>query len=312
MDSFIGWAFKTAREKKKMPENRLLQISYLIDWLPIRKRLDEMYKNKTEKGGRPNCDVIVMFKILVLQQWYGLSDLEVERQIADRLSFMEFLGYPDPFPDSRTIWLFRERMAKTETDKFVWEELQGQLDAKGLKVKRGTIQDATFIEADPGSSKKPRGDEARTRRSKDGTWAKKGNETHFGYKLHQKTDIDYGLMREIETTTASLHDSQVDLSVENEVVLRDRGYFGVEAKGLDFTMKRRTTDKPLGDLDTERNRLISKLRAPGERPHAVLKRVFDSGRVFVTTVKRVGVKMMVAAFTFNLYQLCTLKKANII
>jgi len=154
MDSFVGWAFKTVREKKKMPENRLLQISDLIDWAPIRKRLDEMFKNKTEKCGRPNCDVIVMFKILILQQWYGLSDLEVERQIADRLSFMEFLGYPDPFPDSRTIWLFRERMAKTGTDKIVWEELQKQLDAKGLKVKRGTIQDATFIEADPGSSKK--------------------------------------------------------------------------------------------------------------------------------------------------------------
>ena len=253
-----------------------------------------------------------MFKILILQQWYGLSDLEVERQIADRLSFMEFLGYPDTFPDSRTIWLFRERMTKNDMDKTIWSELQRQLDAKGLKVKRGTIQDATFIEADSGSSKKPRGDEAKTRRSRDGTWAKKGNETHFGYKLHQKTDIDYGLMREIVTTTASLHDSQIDLSIENEVVLRDRGYFGVEAKGVDFTMKRRTTDKPLGELDLERNRLISKLRAPGERPHAVLKRIFDSGRVFVTTVKRVGVKTMVAAFTFNLYQLCTLKKANVI
>lgn len=86
----------------------------------------------------------------------------------------------------------------------------------------------------------------------------------------------------------------------------------MEAKGVDFTMKRRTTDKPLDELNKERNRLISKLRAPGERPHAVLKRIFDSGRVFVTTVKRVGVKMMVAAFTFNLYQLCTLNKANII
>jgi len=108
MNSLVGWAFKTTREKKKMPENRLLQISDLIDWAPIRNILDGMYKNKTEKGGRPNCDVIVMFKILILQQWYGLSDLEVERQIADRLSFMEFLGYPDPFPDFRTIWLFRE------------------------------------------------------------------------------------------------------------------------------------------------------------------------------------------------------------
>ncbi len=71
----------------------------------------------------PNCDVILMFKILILQQWYGLSDLEVERQ----------------------------------------------MDAMGLQVKRGTVQDATFIEADPGSSKKLRGENAKTRRSRDGT-----------------------------------------------------------------------------------------------------------------------------------------------
>jgi IS5 family transposase len=75
----------------------------MIDWLPIRQILDEMYDNKSEKGGRPNCDVILMFKILILQQWYGLSDLEVERQMADRISFMSFLGFPDHFPDSRTI-----------------------------------------------------------------------------------------------------------------------------------------------------------------------------------------------------------------
>jgi IS5 family transposase len=271
-----------------------------------------MYDNKSEKGGRPNCDVILMFKILILQQWYGLSDLEVERQMADRISFMAFLGFPDPFPDSRTIWLFRERMAKTDKDRLVWAELQRQLDAMGLQVKRGTIQDATFIEADPGSSKKPRGDEAKTCRSRDGTWTKKGKESYFGFKLHQKTDIDYCLIREIETTTAKLHDSQVDLSVEGEIVLRDRGYFGVEAKGDDFTMKRRTTEKPLDAIDKERNRLISVLRSPGERPHAVIKRVFGAGRVLVTTVKRVGVKMMVTAFAFNLYQLCTLKNARII
>jgi IS5 family transposase len=253
-----------------------------------------------------------MFKILILQQWYGLSDLEVERQMADRISFMAFLGFPDPFPDSRTIWLFKERMAKTQKDVAVWAELQRQLDSMGLQVKRGTIQDATFIEADPGKFKKPRGKDAKTRRSRDGTIAKKGNEFHFGYKLHQKTDIDYSLIREIETTTASLHDSQVDLSEAGEVVLRDRGYFGAQAKGIDYTMKRRTTEKPLGDLDKERNRLISILRSPGERPHAVIKRVFGAGRVLATTVQRVGVIMMVTAFAFNLYQLCTLKNAKII
>ncbi len=271
-----------------------------------------MYDNTSEKGGKPNRDVILMFKILILQQWYGLSDLAVERQMADRISFMAFLGFPSPFPDSRTIWLFKERMAKTGKDKVVWVALQRQLDARGSQVKHGTIQDATFIEADPGSPKKPRGKEAKTRRSRDGTWAKKGNETRFGYKLHQRTDIDYCLIREIETSTASLHDSQVDLSTEGEVVLRDRGYFGVQANGIDFTMKRRTSEKPLDELDKERNRLISILRSPGERPHAVIKRVFGAGRVLVTTVQRVSVKMMVTAFAFNLYQLCTLKKAKVI
>jgi len=280
--------------------------------MPIRQRLDEMYHNKSEKGGRLNCDVILMFKILILQQWFGLNDLEVERQMADRISFMSFLGFPNPPPDSRTIWLFKERMAETGMDNVVWAELQRQLDAMGLRVKRGTMQDATFIEADHGSSNKPRGDEAKTRRSKDGTWAKKGDETHFGYKFHQKTDIDYCLIREIATTTASLHDSQIDLSVEGEPVFRDRGYFGAKAKGIDFTMKRRTTEKPLEELDKERNRLINKVRSPGERPHAVIKRIFNSGRVLVTTVRRVSVKMMVTAFAFNLYQLCTLKKWNVI
>ncbi len=310
MDSFTTWVLRGLNSNQE--KSRLSQVSGLIDWEPLRLIMEKMYSNKTEKGGRPNCDVILMFRILILQQWYGLSDLAIEREMADRISFMAFLGYPNPFPDSRTIWLFKERMAETGTDKLVWAELQRQLDALGLKVKRGIIQDATFIEADPGSSKKPRGDEAQTRRSKDGTWAKKGKETHFGYKLHQITDSDYGLIRDIETSTASLHDSQIDLSITGVPVFRDRGYFGAKAKGIDYTMKRRTSDLPLSELDKERNRLISILRSPGERPHAVIKRVFNAGRVLVTTVRRVHVKMVVTAFTFNLYQLCTLKNARVI
>ena len=184
MDSFTTWMLKGLLAKQE--KSRLSEISNIIDWNLICQILEEMYDNKSEKGGRPNYDVVMMFKILILQKWYGLSDLEVEKQMTDRISFMAFLGFPDPFPDSRTIWLFKQRIADTEKDKMVWAELQRQLDAMGLHVKRGTIQDATFIEADPGSSKKPRGNEAKTRRSPDGTWAKKGNETHFGYKLHQK------------------------------------------------------------------------------------------------------------------------------
>ena len=117
MNSFATWMLR--RLYAKQEKSRLSQISDRIDWSPIPFTLAEMYDNKNERGGRPNCDVIPIFKILILQQWYGLSDLEVERQMADRISFMSFLGFPDPFPDSRTIWLLRERMAITEKDTIV-------------------------------------------------------------------------------------------------------------------------------------------------------------------------------------------------
>lgn len=72
MDSFTTWTLRGIYAKQNA--SRLSKISNLIDGSPIRKTLDEMYDNKSEKGGRPNCDVILMFKILILQQWYGLSD----------------------------------------------------------------------------------------------------------------------------------------------------------------------------------------------------------------------------------------------
>jgi transposase, IS5 family len=209
---------------------------------------------------------------------------------------------------------FKERMAETGKDKVVWAELQRQLDALGLQVKRGTIQDATFIEADHRSSNQ-RNRVARKLRLAAAEMVpgrKREPRLISAISCIKKTDIDYCLIREIETATAKLHDIQVDLSVNGEVVLRDRGYFGVPAKGYDFTTKRRTTEYPLGELDKKRNRLISKLRSPGERPHAVIKRVFGAGRVLVTTVRRVYVKMTITAFAFNLYQLCTLKNAGII
>ncbi len=187
------------------------------------------------------------------------------------------------------------------------------MDEKGLVVREGTIQDATFITSDPGrSGNKPRGNEAKTRRSKDGTWAKKGEEIHFGYKLHSDVDVEFGLIRAIETTTASLHDSQVDLSSENERVYRDKGYFGAPARGRSVTMSRATRGHPLSRWDRLRNLQISRIRAPGERPFAVIKTVFKAAHVLVTTVQRVSVKMVFTAIAYNLYQLRTLRKAGIL
>jgi len=126
-----------------------------------------MYENRSERGGRPNIDEVVMVQLLVLQQWHGLSDPELEKPVKDRISFRKFLVFSAVIPDFTTVWHFRERLAKTGKDKAIWEELQRQLDSMGLKVTCGVVQDATFITFDPGHAKAdtPRGDEAKTRRS---------------------------------------------------------------------------------------------------------------------------------------------------
>jgi len=308
MDSFNSYLFRKAYKAVEKLGDKLAQIEPLIDWKAFTPIIQPLYDNKTPKGGRPNVDPVVMVKLLVLQQWYGLSDPELERQATDRISFRRFLGYPDRVPDSTTMWLFRERLADTGRDRLVWEELQRQLDEKGLSVKKGVVQDASFITSDPGHAKKdkPRGEEALTRRSRDGSWAKKGSKSSYGFKLHAKSDVDHGLIRELETTTASVHDSQVDLSRPGEVVYRDKGYFGVESRGYSATMRRGVRGRPLGIRDKLRNRRINRKRAPGERPFAVIKRVFGSGHVLVTTLPRVHVKMVFACFCFNLVQLGTL------
>jgi len=308
MDSLKAFFLREVYKETQKLGDKLARIEPLIDWEAFRPILRGLYDNQGPQGGRPNVDEVVMVKLLVLQQWYGLSDPELERQATDRISFRRFLGFPKAIPDSTTAWLFRERLAETGRDRLVWEELQHQLDGKGLKVRKGVVQDATFITSDPGHARadKPRGDEAKTRRSRDGSWTKKGSKSYFGYKLHTKSDVDRGLIRDLETTPANVHDSRVDLSEEGEVVYRDKGYFGVEPRGYDATMRRGVRGHPLGIRDRLRNGRINRKRAPGERPFAVIKRVFGAGHVLVTTVPRVRVKMVFACLCFNLVQLGTL------
>ena len=308
MTTFRTYMLRKAYENVRKNGDKLAEAEKLVDWEAFRPIIRPMYRNRTPRGGRPNVDEVVMVKLLVLQSWYGLSDPELERQVDDRLSFQRFLGYPEKAPDYSTVWQFRERLADTGVDGEVWAELQRQLDEKGLKVRKGVVQDATFITSDPGHAPagKPRGEEAKTRRSVDGTWAKKGSKSSYGYKLHAKSDVDLGLIRDLETTTASVHDSRVDLSRKGEVVYRDKAYFGVEPRGYDATMRRGVRGHPLGIRDKLRNKRINRKRAPGERPFAVIKRVFKAGHVLVTTVPRVHVKMVFACFCFNLVQLGTL------
>ena len=305
MDSFRSYMLRKAYQNVKKNGDRLAEVDPLIDWTAFKPIIQPIYDNRGPMGGRPNTDPVIMVKLLVLQAWYGLSDPELERQVDDRLSFQRFLGFPEKAPDYSTVWRFRERLAETGRDRLVWAELQRQLDEKGLRVKKGVVQDASFITADPGHApaEEPRGEEAKTRRSKDGAWSKKGNKSYFGYKLHAKMDIMHGLIRALEATPANVHDSRVDLSLPGEVVYRDKGYQGVKPRGWDATMKRASRGHPLSIWDRLRNRRINRKRAPGERPFAVIKRVFGGGHVLVTRLSRVRVKLVFACICFNLVQL---------
>jgi IS5 family transposase len=154
-----------------------------IDWNAFPSLLKDLYHNDTEEGRRPNIPITTMVKILILQSLYNLSDQQAEKEIHDSISFMNFLDYLDIFPDSKTIWFFRERLSKTGRDRIAWNELQRQLDSKEIKIRKGTAQDATFITSDLGHEKHQETRElGQTRRSKDGTFTKKNNKTYFGYK----------------------------------------------------------------------------------------------------------------------------------
>ena len=153
---------------------------------------------------------------------------------------------------------------------------------------------------------KPRGDKAKTKRSKDGTWTKKRGRSYFGFKLHMKDELSTGFIADFEVTTASVHDNNVDLTKEGEPCVRDRGYTG--GRGLCVNMIRATRGHPLTEEDRELNRFLSKVRAPVEHPFSVIKRVFHAGRVLVTTVVRVKVRMVFVCTCYNLFRALTLSE----
>lgn len=306
MRTLIDFSILQEYNEKVQPRgDKLKSLAKLVNWDAFLRFEDDLYKNRTERGGRPNISIIIMIKLLILQQLYGLSDPQLELQVADRISFRVFLGTTEVIPDYTTVWLFRERLIKNGKLDAIWEEFTNQLKAKGYEVKKGVIQDATFITSDPGHAKSdvPRGKEAKTRRSKDGEWAKKGTKSYFGYKGHAKVDTENHFIWEVETTVANIHDSRVDLANEGEVRYGDKGYHGAETKGYDAAMKRAARGHPLSIFDELRNKRISSIRSPVERCFSVIKIVFKSGHVMVTTVERVAVKMTFNAIGYNLFNL---------
>ena len=215
----------------------LTGISDRIDFEKIRPILADLFTNDTEKAGRPNYDPVLMVKILLLQQWYNLSDPQVEREIRDMISFLNFLGYPEKLPDRNTIWYLSERLSNTGNDRLAFNEIRDQIMAKRIRIKKGTMQDASFIESDRGEYGKPMGEDTKTSRSKDGPTATKNHEHHFGYKAHTLVN-EIKIIEKLSVTPANVHDSRIDLSIPGIICYRDKGYFGSERKGINGTMDR--------------------------------------------------------------------------
>ncbi len=158
--------------------------------------------------GAPAYPPLAMFKIVLLQQWYGLSDAGAEEAVRDRLSFRRFCGIPldEETPDHSSIWRFRQRIEKLGLSERLLAEVNRQLDARGLIVKRGTLVDATIIAA---AVKPPKVEEGQVNeRDPDASFTVKNDETYFGYKAHLAVDEESGVVRQAEMTSADLHDSQ--------------------------------------------------------------------------------------------------------
>ncbi len=299
MNSLTDFALKQKYEKVKKLRSRLEEMNHLFDW----DAFVSLFPERENKVGRPNYNKKLMIKCLFLQSWYTLSDEELEYQLYNRLDFQQFLGFPKNIPDYSTIWRFREELTESNIIDDIWNEQKKQLSQHDIEVKEGKIQDATFIHADPGktnSGMNNRGREAKTSRSKDGSWTKKGKKSIFGFKAHTKMQRGSKIIEEIAVTTAKTHDGSIDLAEENEINYRDRGYSGCKTKAKgDATMKK----GKLSARQKLRNKRIAKKRAEGEHPYGTIQRSFKGGFTKLTTLPRVFVQQVFVCLAYNIHRL---------
>lgn len=299
MKTLIDFALREKYAKVRKLRSRLEDMKGVIDW----DELFLLFPEKETTRGRPEYEKKLMLKILFLQSCYGISDEEMEFQIHDRLSFQQFLDFPERIPDFSTIWRFREELTEGSIIDQIWDALQRQIEERGIIIKKGAIQDATFIHADPGkkrSGMQDRGREAKTSRSKDGTWTKKGKKSIFGFKAHHKTNNKTKIITEVAMSTAKTYDGNIDLAEPDEIIYRDRGYSGSKTKAIgDGSMKRGN----LTPHEQLRNTRISKKRCRGEHPYGTMHRSFKAGRTKLTTLARVFVQHIFVCIAYNTHRL---------
>jgi IS5 family transposase len=299
----------TVKFKQKL-NSSLDQINRTVNWIPIHNLLTEIYNSKR---GPKSYPPLMVFKALLIQTWYNLSDYELEEALDDRLSFRRFagLGVGDSTPDHSTYSNFRKQLEEKGLAESIFYEINKQLEKSGRIVKKGTIVDATLVEA---AVKKPDQKEDGSAGTSDvdpeAEWVCKGSKRYFGYKAHIAVDADSGLIRKAALTRAKAHEGHVLKDVlppDQEWVYADKAYESKANSKLlkDLGIKNGIMNKAsrrvkLKSFHRLRNRLISKTRQKIERTFGTFKRWYDYVKVRYIGIERNSVQMFLICIGFNL------------
>lgn len=324
-------------EKLSKKQDPLERLQRHIDFEFFRKPLQQFFDKDIDrsKGGRPAYDYVLMFKVLILQRYYNLSDDTIEYAILDRLSFMRFLGLGinDGVPDAKTIWLFRDKLTAGKMIEKLFSHLDKQLDKDGIIVHKGKLVDATIVEVpiqrnsrDENKELKegtipPDWDENKLRqKDTDAQWVQHNGKNYFGYKNHIKADAKTKLITRYKATTANIHDSEavdelLDSKQDNDQPLYGDSAYRSEAiekmcsqKGIQSCIHEKGyRSNPLTKRQQQGNRKKSKIRARVEHIFAFMtnsmNEIYLHYRNFVRNAAGIGLMNL----TYNLFRLVQLK-----
>lgn len=325
--------FRIEKIKKKDP---LTVLHSGVNWEQFRVTVESAFLGVDySKGGRPPFDRLLMFKVLVLQEYYGLSDDQMEFQLLDRLSFQRFIGQGlhDVVPDAKTIWLYRQTLTNAGVIDRLFEQLGKQLKKLGLVANKGSMIDASFVKVPvqrntPDENDQIKGgdtpdwDEPKARqKDTDADWTRKGNERHYGYKQHVKADVESKLITNFEVTPASVHDSNVfeellDKQDAGTRVYADSAYYSEEriailkALGIDpGLLTRNYRNRTLTQQEKELNRKLSSRRCRIEHIFAWLKQ-WGRSRIRGVGIARITARVTLRMICYNLSRAIFLLRNN--
>jgi transposase, IS5 family len=302
---------------------RLERIGGLLDWERIEQMLGAVY---AAGEGRPAYRPLVMVRVLLLQQWYSLSDPEMEEALCDRLSFRRFVGLSleQEVPDHSTLSRFRTQMVQRGLSAQLFSEVNRQLDERGLMLKRGTIIDASLVAASvkpPRDAQSTPGQGTELDPEADWTQRKGGGGSHFGYKAHVAVDQGSGLIRKTLLTSAKVNDGEVAdqlICGDEQMVYADKAYDSKSRRELlarmgigDGIMRRArwgTAHRPDPAL-VARNLSLSTIRSAVERSFGAMKQWYGYRRVRYRGLARNALQLHLMCIAINLRRALVLDPA---